>query len=81
MHEQILQPGEFFIPKPLGRPTEKLGDTIDKINYYRKQGNSIYNSIVKAAKDCGSGATFIIFIVAILLNIIIFFPKIVALFS
>lgn len=52
VHEQILQPGEFFIPKPLGRPTEKLGDTIDKIKYYRKQGNSIYNSIVKAAKDC-----------------------------
>ncbi|MBQ2946856.1 MAG: diacylglycerol kinase [Bacilli bacterium] len=40
-----------------------------------------YNSLIKIAKDCGSGATFIIFIVAILLNIIIFFPKIVALFS
>ena len=39
-----------------------------------------YNPFIKIAKDCGSGATFIIFIVAILLNIIIFLPKIVALF-
>lgn len=52
MHEQILQPGEFFIPEPLGKPTEKLGETIEKIKFYRKQGYSIYNSIVQAAKDC-----------------------------
>ena len=39
-----------------------------------------YNPLIKAAKDCGSGATFIIFIVMCFLNIIIFYPKIVALF-
>jgi undecaprenol kinase len=35
-----------------------------------------YNPLIKIAKDCGSGATFVIFIVAIILNIIIFLPKI-----
>ena len=39
-----------------------------------------YNPMIKIAKDCGSGATFVIFIVAIILNIIIFSPKVVALF-
>lgn len=39
-----------------------------------------YNESVKVAKDCGSGATFIIFIVMLILNIIIFYPKIIALF-
>ena len=39
-----------------------------------------YNPLIKIAKDCGSGATFIIFIVAIILNIIIFAPKIYYLF-
>ena len=39
-----------------------------------------YNPLIKIAKDCGSGATFVLFIVAIILNIIIFAPKIYALF-
>lgn len=39
-----------------------------------------YNPLIKIAKDCGSAATFVIFIVAIILNIIIFYPKIIALF-
>ena len=39
-----------------------------------------FNPLIKIAKDCGSAATFVIFIVAIILNIIIFAPKIVALF-
>ena len=39
-----------------------------------------YNPYIKIAKDCGSAATFSIFTVAIILNIIIFLPKIVALF-
>ena len=39
-----------------------------------------YNPFIKIAKDCGSGATFVIFVVAILLNIIIFLPKIIGLF-
>lgn len=39
-----------------------------------------YNKYIKIAKDCGSAATFVIFVVAVILNIIIFVPKIVALF-
>ena len=39
-----------------------------------------YNPLIKIAKDCGSGATFVVFIVAIILNIIIFAPKICSLF-
>lgn len=35
-----------------------------------------YNPLIKIAKDCGSGATFIIFVVAVILNIIVFLPKI-----
>ena len=40
-----------------------------------------YNPYIKIAKDCGSGATFVVFIVAIILNIIIFLPKIIMLFN
>lgn len=39
-----------------------------------------YNPLIRIAKDCGSAATFVIFIVAIILNIIIFAPKIYTLF-
>ena len=39
-----------------------------------------YNPLIKVAKDCGSAATFIIFVVAVILNIIIFLPKIAGLF-
>ena len=39
-----------------------------------------YNPFIKIAKDCGSAATTVIFIVAIILNLIIFIPKIIALF-
>lgn len=39
-----------------------------------------YNPLIKIAKDCGSGATFVIFVVALILNIIIFYPKIIILF-
>lgn len=39
-----------------------------------------YDPLIKIAKDCGSGATFVIFIVTLILNIIIFYPKIIALF-
>ena len=40
-----------------------------------------YNPLIKIAKDCGSGATFVIFIVAVILNLIIFIPKIIMLFE
>lgn len=39
-----------------------------------------YNPLIKIAKDCGSASTFVMFIVAIILNIIIFLPKIIELF-
>lgn len=39
-----------------------------------------YNPLIEKAKDCGSGATFIIFVVMVILNIIIFYPKIALLF-
>lgn len=40
-----------------------------------------YNPLIKIAKDCGSGATFIIFTVSVILNLIIFIPKIIMLFK
>ena len=39
-----------------------------------------YNPLIKIAKDCGSAATFTIFTVAVILNVIIFLPKVLALF-
>ena len=39
-----------------------------------------HNELIKIAKDCGSGATFVLFVTAIILNIIIFAPKVAALF-
>lgn len=39
-----------------------------------------YNPYIKIAKDCGSGATFVIFVVMLILNVIIFVPKVAALF-
>jgi diacylglycerol kinase len=40
-----------------------------------------YNPLIKIAKDCGSGATFVIFTVTVILNLIIFIPKIIMLFQ
>ena len=40
-----------------------------------------YNPLIKIAKDCGSGATFVIFTVTVILNLIIFIPKIIMLFG
>ena len=42
--------------------------------------DAITLEMIKHAKDCGSAATFVIFIVAVILNIIIFAPKIALLF-
>lgn len=52
VHELILQPETFTLGPKCGKPTAKLGATLDRIKYYRKQGESIYDSIVKASKDC-----------------------------
>lgn len=35
-----------------------------------------YNPLIKIAKDCGSAATFVVSIVVVILNLIIFIPKI-----
>lgn len=39
-----------------------------------------YNPLIKIAKDCGSAATFVVSLISIILNIIIFLPKIIVLF-
>lgn len=39
-----------------------------------------YNPLIKIAKDCGSAATFVIIVITVILNLIIFIPKIIALF-
>ena len=36
-----------------------------------------FNPYIKVAKDCGSAATFVMIIIMLILNIIIFYPKIV----
>ena len=36
--------------------------------------------VIKIAKDCGSAATFVVFVVTVILNLIIFIPKIIMLF-
>ena len=40
-----------------------------------------YNSFIKIAKDCGSAATMVAVLVALILNVIIFLPKILILFG
>ncbi len=39
-----------------------------------------YNELAKIAKDCGSAATFVSTIIAVIVALVIFIPKIVALF-
>ena len=39
-----------------------------------------YNPLIKISKDCGSAATFVICVVTVILNLIIFIPKIIMLF-
>ena len=39
-----------------------------------------YNALIKISKDCGSAATFVVFIVGVILNVIIFLPKVISLF-
>ena len=52
VHQLVLQPEEFVLGPKCNKPSAKLGATLDRIKYYRKQGESIYDSIVKASKDC-----------------------------
>ena len=39
-----------------------------------------YNELAKVAKDCGSAATFVSTIIAVIVALVIFIPKIIALF-
>ena len=52
IHELILQPELFTLAPKCNKPSAKLGATIDRIKHYRKQGESIYDSIIMASKDC-----------------------------
>ena len=52
VHELVLQPEFFALAAKCDKPSAKLGATIDRIKYYRASGESIYDSIVKASKDC-----------------------------
>lgn len=49
VHQAVLQPESFVMAPKLGRPTAKLGNCIDYIIKYRKQGCSIYESIIRAS--------------------------------
>ena len=39
-----------------------------------------YNMKIKIAKDCGSAATFVVFCATVAISLVIFIPKIIALF-
>lgn len=51
VHERLLQPESFELAPKMGRPTAKLGNCIDAAIKYRKQGYSIYESIIKGSND------------------------------
>ena len=51
VHERLLQPESFELAPKMGRPTAKLGNCIDAAIKYRKQGCSIYESIIKGSND------------------------------
>ena len=52
IHQLVLQPESFSLGPKCQKPTAKLGNTLDRIKYYRKNGYSIYDSITKASQDC-----------------------------
>lgn len=52
IHELTLQKESFKLFPKCDKPTAKLGKTIDKIKFYRRQGETILSSITKACKDC-----------------------------
>ena len=51
VHECLLQPEEFELAPKLSKPTAKLGTCVDAIIKFRKQGFSIYDSIIKASYE------------------------------
>lgn len=53
VHQRVLQPEEFSLAEKMNKPTAKLGQVVDKIIQYRKDGESIYESIKKACAEVG----------------------------
>lgn len=51
IHECVLQPESFELPPAVDKPKAKLGKVVDLIVKYRKQGESIYESIKKACNE------------------------------
>lgn len=51
VHELLLQPESFQLAPKLGKPNAKLGDFTDKVLYYRRKGESIYDAIEKASNS------------------------------
>lgn len=48
IHELCLQPESFILAIPKSKPSAKLGDVIDRIKSFRKEGLPIYDSIIEA---------------------------------
>lgn len=48
VHELLLQPEEFNLVEDLNKPGYKLGQVIDLIIKFRKEGNTIWDSIYQA---------------------------------
>ena len=48
IHCLVLQPDEFYLVKDLDKPSSKLGMVIDEIKSFRKQGFTIYDSVIHA---------------------------------
>lgn len=51
IHELFLQSESFNLKENLHKPTAKLGEVIDRIQYYRFNNYSILNSIQNACRD------------------------------
>jgi len=52
VHELFLQPDEFTLGPACNKPTATKGMVVEKAKQYRLAGESIYDSIAKAIKDC-----------------------------
>ena len=57
VHQLLLQKNDFNLIEGLHKPSAKLGQVIDKIKYYRKNGLSISDAISKSSQDISYYAT------------------------
>lgn len=53
VHACMLEKETFSLADKMQKPTAKLGEVVDKIIKYRKDGEAIYEAIKKACKDVG----------------------------